>query len=144
HVLTDKSSEGPSWQLLRVEPGSPFLEYPPDDYYLNATPTLLENQFVRATINDLGEITSLYDKEAKREVIPSGMVGNQLQAFEDRPMLWDAWDIDIFYDDKMWLATPGSVTVVESGPIRATLEVRKKILSSEVVQRITLDLLSHR
>ena len=48
---------------------------------------------------------------------PPGAVANQFQAFEDRPMNWDAWDVDIFYDDKMWLADPAdSVRVVGGRP----------------------------
>ncbi len=62
-----------------------------------------------------------------------------MQAFEDRPLIWDAWDVDIFYDDKMWLADPAtSVNVVEAGPLRATLEVKRRVLNSELVQRISL------
>ena len=54
-------------------------------------------------------------------------------------MRWDAWDLDIFYDDKMWLADPAmSVRMVEAGPLRATLEIRRRILHSECVQRVSL------
>jgi alpha-mannosidase len=39
----------------------------------------------------------------------------------------------------MWLADPASsVRVVEGGPLRATLEIRRRILHSEYVQRISL------
>jgi alpha-mannosidase len=66
-------------------------------------------------------------------------VANQLQAFEDRPRVPDAWDIDIYYDDRCWTAEPaGEVRVVESGPLRACLEVRRRILASDMVQRISL------
>ena len=45
----------------------------------------------------------------------------------------------VFYDDKMWLADPASsVRVLEVGPLRATLEIRRRILHSEYVQRISL------
>ena len=72
-------------------------------------------------------------------MLPAGALANQFQAFEDRPNDWDAWDVDIFYDDKMWTSEPaGSVKVVEAGPLRATLEVRRQILHSEYTQRISL------
>jgi alpha-mannosidase len=68
-----------------------------------------------------------------------GRVANQFQAFEDRPKTWDAWDIDIFYDDRMWLAEPAqSVRVVEAGPLRATLEIKRRILNSSYTQHISL------
>ncbi|MCB0127118.1 MAG: alpha-mannosidase, partial [Caldilineaceae bacterium] len=64
---------------------------------------------------------------------------NQFQAFEDRPLFWDAWDVDIFYEDKQWLADPASsVTMVEAGPLRATLEIKRRILNSAYTQRISL------
>lgn len=103
------------------------------------TPTLLENDSLRVELSEEGDIIRIYDKTNAREVLPEGEIANRLQAFEDRPVQWDAWDIDIFYDDKMWLADPAtSVKVVESGPLRVALEVRRRILRSEVVQRISL------
>jgi len=106
---------------------------------LTATPTSLENAYLRVELDAAGDIVRIYDKLNGRDVLPAGAIANQFQAFEDRPINPDAWDIDIFYDDKMWLAEPAeSVHVVESGPLRATLEVRRRILNSEYVQRISL------
>ncbi len=99
----------------------------------------LENQFLRVEFDPAGDITRLYDKRAGREVLPAGALGNQFQAFEDRPLSWDAWDIDIFYDDKLWLAEPAtSIEVVEASGLRATLEIRRKILNSGYTQRVAL------
>ncbi len=104
-----------------------------------ANPTLLENAYLRVEMDDAGDITRIYDKLNRRDVLPVDAVANQFQAFEDRPLNPDAWDVDIYYDDKRWLAEPAdSVRVAERGPLRATLEVRRRILSSEYVQRISL------
>ncbi|MDY7041502.1 MAG: glycoside hydrolase family 38 C-terminal domain-containing protein, partial [Chloroflexota bacterium] len=114
-------------------------ETPTPDTGLTVTPTLLENYYLRVELNEAGDITRIYDKANRREVLPIGAVANQFQGFEDRPLEWDAWDVDIFFDDKMWTATPAaSVRVVESGPLRATLEIRRRILHSEYTQRISL------
>jgi alpha-mannosidase len=100
----------------------------------------LENVFLRLEISPAGDITRIYDKVNQREVLPQGEVANQLQAFEDRPLSWDAWDIEIYYEEKKWLAEPaGSIRVVEAGPLRGTIEIRRKILTSEFVQLISLD-----
>lgn len=100
---------------------------------------LLENDFVRVELNPAGDITRIYDKAQGRELLPAGAIANQFQAFEDRPLFWDAWDVDIFYEDKQWLAAPAtSITVVEAGPLRATLEIQRTILNSEYTQRISL------
>lgn len=54
-------------------------------------------------------------------------------------MQWDAWDVDIFFDDKMWTSHPAtSVKVVEAGPLRATLEIQRRISHSDYVQLISL------
>lgn len=106
---------------------------------LLATPTLLENALVRIELNPAGDICRFYDKTHQREVLPPGALANQFQAFEDRPKAWDAWDIDIFYDDKMWLAEPATtIRVVEAGPLRATLEIQRRILHSTYTQRLSL------
>jgi len=114
-------------------------EAPTPDTSLVVTPMLLENAYLRVELNEAGDITRIYDKANRREVLPTGAIANQFQAFEDRPVNWDAWDVDIFFDDKMWTADPAtSVEVVEAGPLRATLEVRRRILHSDYVQRISL------
>jgi alpha-mannosidase len=101
---------------------------------------LLENDYLRVELNQEGDITRIYDKVADREVLPDGSLANQWLAFEDRPLNWDAWDIDIFYDDKVWLAEPASeIKVISDGPLRGTLEIQRRILSSPYTQRISLD-----
>ncbi len=104
-----------------------------------ASPQGLENDYLRVELDGAGDITRIFDKTNGREVLPAGARAGQFQAFEDRPVDWDAWDVDIFYDDKMWTSDPAvSVQVVEAGPLRATLEVRRHILHSDYVQRISL------
>jgi alpha-mannosidase len=106
---------------------------------LTATTSLLENDLLRVEFDASGDITRIYDKTAQREVLSPGATANQFQAFEDRPRTWDAWDIDIYYDDRMWLAEPAeSVQVVEQGPLRAALKVTRRILGSEITQHISL------
>jgi alpha-mannosidase len=106
---------------------------------LLASPEALENNLLRVEFNSAGDIIRIYDKVNQCEVMPAGTVANQLQAFEDRPITPDAWEIDISYDDRIWLAEPAdSVKVIEDGPLKATLEIRRTILKSEVIQRISL------
>jgi alpha-mannosidase len=99
----------------------------------------LENDLLQVEFSEAGDIIRIFDKANLRDVLPPGAVANQFQAFEDRPKFWDAWDIDIFYDDKLWLAEPAtSMAMVEQGPLRWTLEIRRHILRSVFVQRISL------
>ncbi len=102
-------------------------------------PSFLENGFLRVEFNTDGDIIRIYDKQTEREVLPEGAIANQFQAFEDIPLNFDAWDIDIFYDDKMWLAEPASsIKVIEEGPLRATVEIKRRVLNSDYTQRISL------
>jgi alpha-mannosidase len=112
---------------------------------LTVTERSLENRFIRVTLNADGDITSIFDKVAAREILPQGKVANQFQAFEDRPINWDAWDIDIFYDDKHWLAEPAqSIVVKEQGPLYASIEIRRRVLHSDYIQTIALSFNSPR
>ena len=100
----------------------------------------LENDYLLVEFNSSGNITRLYDKTANREILPEGALANQFQAFEDRPQNWDAWDVDIFYDDKMWTAEPAySVEMVAYGPLRQTVEIKRRLQNSEITQRISLN-----
>ena len=106
---------------------------------LTVTPKLLENDYLRVELNGDGDVTRIYDKVNAREVLVGGAIGGQFQAHEDRPVNWDAWDVDIFVTDKTFLAEPAaSVRVVEEGPLRATLEIKRRILNSPYTQRISL------
>ncbi|RPI95197.1 MAG: alpha-mannosidase [Chloroflexi bacterium] len=109
------------------------------DQRLAISEQLLENDFLRVDFNPAGDITRIFDKQANREVLAPNAVGNQFQAFEDRPKSWDAWDVEIFYDDKLWLAEPASsIRMVEQGELRQTIEIKRQILNSRYTQRISL------
>ena len=100
---------------------------------------ILENNLLRVEFNKDGDITRIFDKQVNREVLSPNSVANQFQAFEDRPSNWDAWDIEIFYDDRMWPAKPASsIEMVENGELRQTLEIKRQILNSHYTQRISL------
>lgn len=106
----------------------------------NSSTQKLENKFLKVEFNNGGDITRIFDKQANREVLAPNSIANQFQVFEDRPKSWDAWDVDIFYDDKIWLAEPAtSITMIEDGELRQTIEIKRKIQSSEFTQRISLN-----
>lgn len=61
----------------------------------------IETPFYQMIINEQGQIEKLYDKEYGRNVLAPNERGNVLQMFEDKPLDNDAWDIDIYYQQKM-------------------------------------------
>jgi alpha-mannosidase len=149
-VLT-QATEGGTWldagelppysvtRLERLVSPRPTKASAPTSGDLAVSPHLIENAYLRVELDSDGDITRIYDKTHRRDVLPPGAVANQFQAFEDRPKDWDAWDVDIFYDDKRWLAEPAeSVRVLETGPLRATLAIQRRILNSPYTQLISL------
>lgn len=130
----------PPYSLLPLfRKSGKIREHEEFDNFIGVSPNFLENNFLYVELNDEGDITRIFDKANRREVLPVGAVANQFLAFEDRPIHPDAWDIDIFYDEKCWLSKPASsITIVENGPLRVTLEITRRILHSEYTQRISL------
>lgn len=110
----------------------------PTDGVLLASPTLLENRFYRIELDEHGHITRLLDKEGHggrgREVVPPGERANVLHLFEDRPLNWDAWDINDFFEQKSWpLDNLVSAEVIETGPLRAGLRLEWTYLDRTTV-----------
>ncbi len=124
-----------------------IVDAPPEEGEASAPaePLVLENVHLRAEFNEKGELIRLFDKDHDREMLPEGSVANQFQAFQDKPMNWPAWDVEVYFDDKMWtVEEPGEIERIESGPLRQTLRVRLKLLNSAIEQRISLDADSRR
>lgn len=53
----------------------------------------IENEYFRIKFNDMGYMTSIFDKREDRELLRKGELGNELVAYEDYPYHWDAWEL---------------------------------------------------
>jgi alpha-mannosidase len=107
------------------------------DTSMEVSSTHLENKYFSMELDDKGTFTSIYDKINMREVLKEGQRGNQIQAFEDKPMNWDNWDIDVYYQEKMWeVDEVEKVEVIENGPVRSGVRVYKKFMDSTIIQNI--------
>lgn len=99
----------------------------------------IETPFYSISLNDYGQITRLYDKEQEREVLAQGERGNVLQTFEDKPIDNDAWDIDIFYQQKMREITElTSFEVTQCGPLRLVIHMGWKYMNTVIGQDMIL------
>ena len=91
----------------------------------------IENKYYQIRLNKKGQIISLHDKEFQREILPKGSKANVFQAFEDRPMSFDAWDIDIYYQDKKYIIDDlVEIEVEETGPDRGVIRFKWCFLDS--------------
>lgn len=98
---------------------------------------IIENKFYIIEFNERGQIKRLYDKENQREVLEEGKCGNVLQAFEDRPYFFDAWDISPYFNEKMKEVTDlVEVEVEESDNYRGILKFTWKFYESKIEQRV--------
>jgi alpha-mannosidase len=120
------------WRLL---PGRPGRSYNP----LKVNARLLENDLVRVRFDARGLISSVFDKRAGREMVPRGARANLLQLFEDRPRQWDAWDVDLgFEESRRDLTKLESARVLERGPVRAAVRFSRRFGNSRLVQDVRL------
>lgn len=104
---------------------------------LCAGESYLENTWLRLEFDKHGGLKSVYDKEFSREVLAG--TANKFRLYEDRPNMYDAWDVDAFYLE----TTPTSpelksMRLIESGLVRATLELEFYAQNYSVRQRISL------
>lgn len=88
-------------------------------------------------IDSEGMFTSLFDKENGREVFKPGTRGNRMRVFEDKPIYYDNWDIDIYYTEKGWDLTGVSrMEWTANGPLFAELTIERDFMQSRMKQRI--------
>ncbi len=104
---------------------------------LRVTERLLENALLRVAFNAKGEITSIFDKEAGREIAAGPC--NSFNMYRDVPARFDAWDIDSMYAlTPVELAESASIEVVAAGPLVATIRVSRQLHHSKLIQEISL------
>jgi alpha-mannosidase len=117
---------------------------------VKASAGALENEFIRLKIDpETGCMTSLFDKRSQTEALAlsetdsgghkDSICGNLLQAFNDKPKRWDAWNIDADFEKQHWdLDKADQVELIENGPLRAVIRVKNHFQNSNFVRDITL------
>jgi alpha-mannosidase len=99
----------------------------------------IENPLLAVEFGDDGSISRIYDKLQQREVLAEGKSANRFCLYEDRPITYDAWDIDAFYME----TTPEHPVlldsrVVEIGPLRGSIQQRWQGQDYTITQTISL------
>lgn len=105
----------------------------------------IETNYYRVLFDESYQFASIWDKTADREVLKSGKKGNVLEIYEDRPMDFENWDIDIYHRDKLYTITQiEEVNITEWGPVRISIEITRKYFDSVIKQHMYLYPSSHR
>lgn len=99
----------------------------------------IEDDWFKVTLNADGDVASITDQRAKREVLRSPM---RLGLHHEKPANWPAWNQD--WADRQKPPTgfvdgPAKIEMVETGPARSALRVTRQAQGSTFVQTIRLD-----
>lgn len=147
--------ELPEGELVRVE--VPSAGYVVQDFSRQAADEkavtvrkeggsfILQNGILRLEIDEQGLISGLWDIEAEREVLAPGERGNVFHLHPDVPIKSDAWDVDIFYKERVDVLTQGaSVKISREHPLRADVEIERAFGGSRLRQKVVLNADSRR
>jgi len=74
-----------------------------------------------------GTITSMYDRRADREVIPADAHAAQLVLYDDKPLYWQAWDVEVYHLDVRQELHAHQTYISERGPARVALTTKTRI-----------------
>ena len=98
---------------------------------------VVENSDFKLTISN-GRITSLVDRHLDRELIVPGAGTSTagLMIYEDYPLKYDAWDVEVYHLESGREVPFTSVEVVED-KVRASLKATAKLGRSEVVMTVS-------
>ncbi|HSA95547.1 MAG TPA: glycoside hydrolase family 38 C-terminal domain-containing protein, partial [Acidobacteriota bacterium] len=105
---------------------------------LKVGPSSLENARYRVTLNADGDVASIFDKSADRELLAAPA---RLEIKTDKPAQWPAWNMDWADQSRApraYVGGPAKISVVESGPARVAVEVRREAEGSVFTQTIRL------
>ena len=105
---------------------------------LKATENSLENDRYTVRMNAQGDVSSIYDKSVKKELLASPI---RLAITNDAPKVYPAWNMDyeqVEAAPRSYVGGPAQIRIKENGPVRVSLEVSRETEGSKFVQTISL------
>lgn len=109
----------------------------PRDSSLKVTDSSMENARYRIKLDGNGDISSVFDKEARRELLKEPI---RLELRNDPSPDKPAWRIlweTVNSKPREYLSSP-TINIVERGPVRAVIEITRHAAGSTFVQRVML------
>lgn len=83
-----------------------------------------------------GTVTSIYDRRADREVIPAGARAAQLVLYDDKPLYWQAWDVEVYHLDVRQELHAHRTYISERGSARVALTTEIRISEHSWIKTI--------
>ncbi len=104
---------------------------------LSVSADTLENNRLTVRIDRNGDIASVYDKDAKRELLKAPIM---LELRDNYSPAWPAWEVlyQTVHGPAREYASKPTMRVAERGPVRGAIEITRKAAGSTFVQRVTL------
>jgi len=96
---------------------------------------VLENSQLKVKV-EAGCVTSIYDKAADREIIPKGKKANQYVVFDDKPLYWQAWDVEVYHLDTRKELSCGKTKVHEQKKHRVSVMTKTKISDKSSIETV--------
>ncbi len=132
-------ADGPAWVDAPAHGiGTVDAEPPVGVTPVTVDDRVLDNDLVRVEVAADGTLASLVDLRVDRECLAGP--GNVLQLFDDHPNTYDAWDVEAhtLRQEPELLTAVDDITVTDSGPLRAAIEIRRSFGASTVTQTYVL------
>jgi alpha-mannosidase len=132
HVLFIAKAPSLGYAIYEVRPGTS----PQSPLAVSANS--LENARYRVTVNDSGDISSIFDKSLNRELLSAPI---RLSIHTENPARYPAWNMD--WEDRQkpardYVTGPAKIRIIENGPARVGLEVERTTENSTFIQQIRL------
>ncbi len=133
-VLFEAKVPSVGYAVYHVQPGAAVA----GSSELRVTNNELENAYYRVTLNADGDVASIFDKRAGRELLAAPA---RLALSYDNPAEWPAWNMDWQQEQaqpKWYVSGPAKIRMVEDGPVRVAIEVTRETAGSRFVQTVQL------
>lgn len=98
----------------------------------------VETPYYTIRYNEKGWLTSVYDKEYQREVLLADEFSNQFLLYEDKPLNWEAWDIDIFHTEKVEALEAKQIEIAEVNDLFIKIKFSFEFNLSKIIQYMVL------
>jgi alpha-mannosidase len=106
---------------------------------LTVSTKTIENEFYKVSIGNSGDVTSIIDKKNGKKELLSGPL--RLEFMKEKPSSYPAWNMDWVDQSKppyAYVDGPAEIKVVEQGPVRVAVEIKRHAQNSIFVQKIML------
>jgi alpha-mannosidase len=124
----------PAYSFITLEKTDSVAQIAPSGNEL-----ILENEQIRYEFDRDGKLIHAYDKTAEHELILPDAPANVLSVYHDDPVEYDAWDIDLSYENQLIETAKGiSANKTVDGELRQIIEFELKISNSTIKQQVIL------